>query len=138
MKTIITPRHIRLVSDDGRYVIESKRISLQDGYSREMGATYKGSHWAGVTITKDGKVISGIQVKRGNYQPFIHYGKYGCGLLQHGMNLTKDVILYGAIQTGLFTNALEGIDCNKIERAYVREYWKCRNDQIEKEYEQNT
>ena len=130
MDSIITKSYIRLISDDGMYVIVSKRVSLQDGYRRELGATFKGSHWTGVTITKNGKSISGIQVMRGNYQPFIHYGEYGCGLLQHGMKLTKDVILYGAIQTGMFTNALRDIDCKKIESSYFREYIKCRKNNI--------
>ena len=123
---IISPRKIHILSDDGRYVIKAQRVSLQDGYSLDNGATYNGSCWTGVTILKDGKEVRGIQVRRGNYQPYIHYGEYGCGLCQNGIKLSKDVILYGAIQTGMFTRALEGIDCDKIEKNYHKAYWAKR------------
>lgn len=127
-KNVITPREIKITSDDGIYTIKSIRRSLQDGYSYELG-TYKGSSWTGVIIEKNGVRVNGIQVMQDNYQPFIHFGVYGGGMLTKGMALTKDVILYGAYCTGMFTKALEGIDCKKIEKEYNKAYWSARIQQ---------
>ena len=132
-KNVITSRYIHLTSDNGVFTIEATRRSIHDGYSFELG-TYRGSTWTGVIIEKNGVRVNGIQVRQGNYQPYVHFGEYGCGILTKGMKLTKDIILYGAHITGMFKKALDGIDCKKLEKNYIKEYWKCRQQQIEEEY----
>ena len=103
-------------------------LALADSYTQDNWAcykTYKGSHWT-VSIFKDGKPVSGIQVTEENYQPFVHFGNYGCGLCQHGMTLSKNTILYGAACTHMFSKALENVDIKKVEKQYYKEYIAAR------------
>lgn len=124
---MITPRYINITSDDGRYTIKGRLVSEQDCYSMSECESkhYTGSHWI-VTITCDGKRVNGIQVHDGNYQPYIHFGEYFCGLCQHGVKLSKNTILYAAVATHMFVKALGNIDSNKVTRQYYKDYIKAR------------
>lgn len=130
----ISAREIDITSDDGRYNIKGKLVSLQDCYSvSECGyRNYKGSTWT-VAIYHNGQVVNGIQVREPYYQPYIHFGEYFCGLCQHGVKLSKNTILYGAVATHMFGKALANVDAKKIEKQYYKEYVEAR---IKREQEQ--
>ena len=120
----ITPRNIEIVSDNGKYTIKAKLIAEADSYSQDNWLptkTYTGSHWT-ASIMENGKPIKGIQVKDGNYQPYISINTICC----HGIKLSKNTILYLAYATRMFTKALENIDCKKVERKYYTEYLQAR------------
>lgn len=127
MKNEITPRSINITSDDGHYTIKGRLMSLQDCYSMSEceRKNYKGSHWV-VSIMRDGKYVNGIQVMDGDYQPYIHFGKYACGICQYGVKLSKNTILFAAVASHMFKNALKDEDTEKIERKYWREYVKAK------------
>lgn len=121
---MITPREINITSDCGHYVIKGKLIALSDCYTQDNWScykSYKGSQWT-AQIYKDGKPVNGIQVKDGNYQPYISFSEWGCGLCQYGTKLSKNTILYAAVSSHMFTNALAGINQTKVERKYYQDY----------------
>lgn len=131
---MITAREINITSDCGHYTIKGKLTSLSDCYTQDNWTcmkNYKGSVWS-VQIYKDGQPINGIQVMDGNYQPYIHFGEYGCGICQYGVKLSKNTILYAAVATHMFGNALKDENAEKIERKYWKEYANARI-----KYEQN-
>lgn len=126
MKSEIKSRFIYLKSDCGHYEIIAKLVAEQDGYSNDCWQTtkiYTGSHWS-VTMKQDGKAVNYIaSVDRNLY---MHYGEYANGLCPHGMNLNKNTILYGAFITERFSEALSGIDRDKVTKQWCREYGKAR------------
>ena len=125
---MITPRQIELVSDCGHYTIKAKLIALADSYTQDNWTSqksYKGSEWT-VSIFKDGKAVDGIQVNEPNYQPYISFSKWGGGLCQHGLKITKNTILFAAVSSHMFTMALAGVDTAKVEKQYYKDYVKAR------------
>ena len=118
------PRNVILVSDDGKYVIKGKLISEADSYTQDNWLTYKtytGSHWV-ANIYENGKRINGIQVRDGNYQPYISLGN----VCAHGIKLSKNTLLYLAIATRMFNNALADVDTKKVCNKYYKEYVDAR------------
>lgn len=122
---MIKAREINIKSDCGHYTITAQLITEQDGYSYNHSgnprAMYVGSHWE-MNIRKDGKRVNGIQVRDGNYQPFISV----YGVFAHGIKLSKNNILYLAHVTRMFKNELKDVDTKKVEKAYYKEYIAAR------------
>ena len=127
---MIKPRLIDITSDDGKYRLFARIVTDIDGYSLDYGARYAGAHWTGCFKTADGKFLDYIESIDGAE---ISFSEYGGGLCQHGVPLNKNTLLYGAYLTGRFTNALEGIDVKKVEKAWYKAYVEARTKQIEQE-----
>lgn len=123
-KAMTNKRTIILTSDCGNYTIKAKLVAESDCYTQDNYSGHKcytGSHWnAGIYM--NGKPVKGIQVRDGNYQPFITIH----GVCSHGMKLNKNTILFIAHTTGMFKNALSDIDTKKVERKYYKEYIAAR------------
>ena len=125
---MITSRQIEITSDCGHYTIKAKLIALADCYSQDNWScqkSYKGSVWT-ASIFKDGQRVNGIQVNEPNYQPYVSFSEWGGGLCQYGVKLSKNTILYAAVATRMFSKALEGIDTEKVEKQYYKDYVKAR------------
>ena len=126
MITTVTnnPRLVVLVSDDGKYVIKGKLVSEADSYTQDnwmCHKTYTGSHWE-ASIYENGKKVNGIQVRNGNYQPYITL----YSVCAHGIKLSKNTLLYTALTTTMFNKALEGINADKVKKQYYKEYVDAR------------
>lgn len=125
VQNIITPRLVQLVSDCGNYVIRGRLVSESDSYTQDNWLTYNtytGSHWIAGMYDKRGSRINGIQVCDGNYQPYVTIDSVCC----HGIRLSKNTILFTAIVTHMFNNALAGVDTKGVERRYYKEYVNAR------------
>ena len=130
IKNIITPREIQIVSDCGNYIIKGRLVSERDSYTQDNWLSYKtytGSHWVAGMYDKTGQRINGIHVCDGNYQPYITIDNVCC----HGIKLSKNTILFTAIATHMFKNALTDVDIKAVEKKYYKEYVDAR---IKEEY----
>ncbi len=113
-------RNINITSDCGKYTISGKLVADATCFTQDNGAgmkCYSGSHWV-VSMKWMGKPVNNIKG--------FHFGKYACGLCQHNVPLNKNTILYLAHLTGIFTQALVGVDTKKVERVWTNEYVKAR------------
>lgn len=118
---MIKPRYIYLLSNCGHYEIKARLVSQQNGHTNDYGGSkkiYTGAFW-NVEMFEDHQRVQDIK----GY----HFGKYGQGALcQGGVKLSKNTILFGASLMGLFTGALQEIDCEKVKRQWHREYAQAR------------
>lgn len=127
-----TPRSITIKSDDGRFVISAWLEAIMDWYTADTASrSYRGSTWQ-VKITDNGKSTNGIRIQRQigerSLQDFnVNFGRYGGGLCQDGVKLSKNLVLYAAHITGMFTKALADINTDKMTRQFFKEYIAARN-----------
>ena len=126
MKSNIKTRYIYLKSDCGHYEIVARLVSESDSYTQDnwmSSKTYTGSHWE-VAMKKDGQSVNYIPSADRNI--YMQYGRYANGLCPNGMKLNKNTILYGAFITERFSQALTGIDREKVTKQWSREYGQAR------------
>lgn len=104
-------QRLKLTSDCGRVVIDAELKSMQDGIGQD--AQYKGSYWS-VKITDGGERVSGFM--SADNRVWIDRRMFT------GETATKTDILFMAIVSNRFNQALQNVDCKKVINQWHARY----------------